>query len=167
MKRAIHVIPDTSQSPWVEAIRQRFDCLYEHIRAHITLVFPFDLPFGDIELVRHCQQVSVGGCPFSVTIHPPVRSEDDHLWLPVGYSEPLADLTQRLHGGPLSSLLATRRSNTHHITIARPPLPRTIHDDICDYQITFPVTLEVTSFTLESILPDQHSLELGSFHLRS
>lgn len=167
MKRAIHVIPDTSRSPGIEAFRRHFDFLFEHIRAHITLVFPFDLPLSDSDLIRHCQQCADGLRAFSVSLHSPHRSVDDHLWLPVEHSEPLGELTRRLHSGPLAPLLAARRSSAHHITIARPPLPRTIHDDFREYQMTFPVTLEITSFTLETILPDQHSLEIGSFPLRA
>lgn len=165
MRRAIHIIPDTRKSPGLEDFRRQFDCLYHCIRAHITLVFPFDLPISDDDLILHCQRCSEGLRAFSVSVQSPHFSADDHLWLPVEYSDPLAELTRRLHSGPLASLLTARRSNTHHITIARPPLPQTIDDDIRKYQSTFPTTLAITSFTLESILPDEKSLETGIFQL--
>jgi 2'-5' RNA ligase len=163
MKRAIHVIPDTSRAPGLEGFRAQFDSLYGKIRAHITLVFPFDLPVGDTELLEHCRECAAEFRAFSISLQAPQHSPDGYLWLPVEPSQPLNELTRKLHSGPLHSLLAAKRSTSHHITIARPPLPFTIQEAIRRFQGTFPGILEVTSFTLESILPNQDSLAMGCF----
>jgi len=166
MKRAIHVIPDLSGIPEIEAFRQRFDRLYQHIAAHITLVFPFDLPASDEVVMTHCQSSSSGIEPFTVQLLPPHHSDDDHLWLPVSESAPLRAFTERLYSGPLSALTRTRRNSNYHITVARPPLPPQTECDTLQEQLIFPVTIDVTSITLEAIQPDDTSLVLGRFALR-
>lgn len=165
MKRAIHVIPDLSGISEIEAFRQRFDRLYQHIAAHITLVFPFDLPASDDVVRAHCQASSSGIEPFTVQLLPPHRSDDDHLWLPVSESAPLRDLTERLLSGPLYALTRTHRNGSFHITVARPPLPPPAECDILPYQLNFPVTIDVTSITLEAIQADEASLVIGQFAL--
>lgn len=164
-KRAIHLIPDTSGTPAIEEFRRLFDPLFEHIAAHITLVYPFDLPVTDAALVSHCRSCGHGIRPYTVTLHPPSISDDAHFWLPVGHSASLIELTKRLHSGPLSPLASTERDEAHHITIARPPLPSAIHEAFARHEITFPVSLDITSFTLEAIQPDDSSLVIASFPL--
>ena len=166
MKRAIHVIPDLSGISQIEAFRQRFDRLYQHIAAHITLVFPFDLPASDDVVKTHCQSSSSGIEPFTVQLLPPHRSHDDHLLLPVTDSAPLRELTERLYSGPLSALTGTRRNSSFHITVARPPLPPPTECDSLQDHLIFPVTIDVTSITLEAIRPDDRSLIIGHFALR-
>lgn len=167
MKRAIHIIPDLSQAPQIAAFRRLHDPLYRHIEAHITLVFPFDLPVSDDAIISHCQSCADGIEPFAVQLQTPHRSHDDHLWLPVVDSTPLQLLTDRLYSGPLSVLAETRRHSAHHITVARPPLPPQAECDWFHGQLNFPVTVEVNHITLEEIQPDESSLVLGSFKLRS
>ncbi len=166
MKRAIHVIPDLSGISEIEAFRQRFDRLYPHIAAHITLVFPFDLPVSDEVVMTHCLSCSSGIEPFTVQLLPPHRSHDDHLWLPVSDSAPLRELTERLYSGPLSALTGTRRNSSHHITVARHPLPPPTECATLQSQLIFPVTIDVTAITLEAIQPDDTSLVIGRFALR-
>jgi 2'-5' RNA ligase len=166
MKRAIHLIPDLSGLSQIEAFRQRFDRLYQHIAAHITLVFPFDLPASDDVIMTHCQSSSSGIEPFTVQILSPHRSPDDHLWLPVSGSAPLRELTERLYSGPLSALAGTRRNSSYHITVARPPLPPPTECDMLQSQLIFPVTIDIAAITLEAIQPDDTSLVIGRFALR-
>ena len=167
MKRAIHVIPDLSDLSEIEGFRQRFDRLYKHIAAHITLVFPFDLPTSDDLVMTHCRSCSSGIEPFTVQLLPPHRSLDDHLWLPVSDSAPLRELTERLYSGPLSALTGTRRNGSFHITVARPPLPPPTECDTLQSQLIFPLSIDVAAITLEAIQPDDTSLVLGRFALRS
>ncbi len=166
MKRAIHIIPDLTRFPEIEVFRQRFDRLYPHIAAHITLVFPFDLPVSDDVIISHCRSCSSVIPPFSIRLQQPECSHDDHVWLPVSDSTPLRELTSRLYSGPLSPLIGTRRHSIFHVTVARPPLPRPMEHDRLQGAITFPVTIDVTTITLESIQPDKTSLILGRFHLQ-
>lgn len=167
MMRAIHVIPDLGAMPEIEAFRQRHDPLHPHIPAHITLVFPFDLPASDELVMTHCCSCSSGMEPFSVQLLPPHQSSDEHLWLPVSDSAPLRELTERLHAGPLSALAGTRRQGRFHITVARPPLPPLAACEALGRELIFPVSIDVAAITLEAIQPDGASLVLGSFALRS
>ncbi|MGV3661121.1 MAG: 2'-5' RNA ligase family protein [Prosthecobacter sp.] len=168
MKRAIHLIPDTSQHPEIEMLRQRFDWLHPHIRAHITLVFPFELPVSDADLVHHCQTVANEHQVFPVCLLPPERSADDHCWLPVEPHASLTHLAERLHSGPLASLASTRRVFIPHITLARPPLAPATPAEIAVQWPAFacPIRLPVDSITLEGIHPDHSSEVLECFPLR-
>lgn len=151
----------------IESLRQRFDWLHPHIQAHITLVFPFDLPeVSDADLIQHCGAVADGFESFAVSLLPPELSEDDHGWLPVAPQEDLADLASRLHTGPLAALAASRREFRPHITLARPPLAPDALAEITAAWPAAPVTLAVDSLTLEAILPDHSSKMLGRFSLR-
>lgn len=153
--------------PQIESLRQRFDWLHPHIAAHITLVFPFDLPeVTDVNLIQHCQGIADGFESFVVSLLPPERSEDDHGWLPVAPHAGLVGLASRLHTGPLAALAASRREFRPHITQARPPLAPDALAEITAAWPATPVTLAVESLTLEAILPDHSSKILGRFSLR-
>ena len=164
--RAIHVMPDLSGVPQVDAFRRLHDRLYGHIEAHITLVFPFELPVSDDRIVSHCRWASSGVEPFTVQLQPLLRSHDDHLWLPVSDSAPLDELTHRLYSGPLSGLAGARRIRSFHITVARPPLPSQAEYDNLQRSLVLPVGIDIAAITLESIQPDETSLILGCFNLR-
>lgn len=166
MKRAVHIIPDLSDFPEVEGFRQRFDRLHPCIAAHITLVFPFDLPLTDEALLQHCGQCASQFQCFTIQLLPPQRRADDYLWLPVSHSTTLQELTNRLHTGPLAVPAFSLGRSRFHITLARPPLPPAIESAICQDLSRFPMSLKLTAITLEAIQPDENSLILGHFPLQ-
>jgi len=166
MLRGIHIIPDTSLCPEIEALRQCFDWLHPFLPAHITLVFPFDLPgVSDEDLIDHCQRVANEFMAFDVSLLPPERSGDDHCWLPVGPHALLDKLAARLHGGPLSALSPHRRKFMPHITLARPPLAAGTLAAIRAFWPSGPVVLSADSITLESIHAGQRSEVLACLAL--
>lgn len=167
MKRAIHIIPDLGEFPEIEGFRRRFDRLHPCIAAHITLVFPFDLPLSDEALLRHCGQCASDFPCFTVQLLPPQCSADDYLWLPVCHSIPLQELANSLHTGPLAVPALSRGRGEFHITLARPPLPPSIESAIRQDLSRFPVSIEVTAITLEAIQPDENSMILGHFPLQT
>lgn len=166
MKRAIHIIPELGDFPEIENFRRRFDRLHPCIAAHITLVFPFDLPLTDEALLQHCGQCASEFQCFTIQLLPPQRSADDYLCLPVSHSTTLQELTNRLHTGPLTVPALSRERGDFHITLARPPLSPSIESALRQDLSRFPVSIEVTAITLEAIQPDENSLILGHFPLQ-
>jgi 2'-5' RNA ligase len=154
MKRAIHIFPDTREHPFIEELRSRFDSLHGLIAAHVTLVFPFDSPMTDSDLVQHCREQVATFKPFSFTVGPPERSENDLYWLPIRpVPTMLSALSAALNSGPLGGLKSGLREFQPHITVARPPLSPEIESAL---QATgsHTCTLEANSITIERILPD-------------
>lgn len=167
MQRAIHILPDTSEFPLIEKLRQRFDWLHPHLPAHITLVFPFEL--GGVlntDLIQRCAVVAGEFQTFTISLRPPELSEDNHCWLPVEPHESLCALATRLHGGPLAALASARQAFKPHITLGRPPLGSDVLPEIISAWPATPVSLVVESFMLEEIHPDHSSKMLGRFSLR-
>ena len=165
MLRAIHAIFDTSDLPCIEAFRQRFDPLFPHIQAHLTVVFRFDLPVSDEALLAHGQTCTEGLRAFSMELQRAECSTDDHFWLSVRPSPTLEELTRRLHEGPLAPLAVRQFGATPHITLARPPLPPDLQEEFLKLSLHFPFSRTITSILLEAIEPEGGSLELGRFSL--
>ncbi len=156
--RAIHIIPDTSAQPWIEALRRRFDVLAPFIPAHVTLVFPFDLQLSDQELIRHCREQLKVSRTIKFTVGPPEKSADNHFWLPADPIPPeLLALRNALHTGALATLNSSGREYRPHITVARPPLGPGVTEAVQAAADNFPALLEATAITIERILDDQRS----------
>ena len=155
--RAIHLFPDTSGQPALEAFRSRFDRLHKFIPAHLSLVFPFRSSIGDAELVEHVRGVAKSFGPFSLHITQTLVSEDQHLWLSVTCTETLQALYTALNVGPWSEANPQTHPFRPHITVARPPLPASLEQELQGLTALCPLTLNADQLVIERILEDESS----------
>ena len=50
--RTIMIFPDFEQMEIIESIREKYDPLYQLVKTHITVVFPFDMDVSNEELSK-------------------------------------------------------------------------------------------------------------------
>ena len=50
--RTIMIFPDFEQMEIIESIREKYDPLYQLVKPHITVVFPFDMDVSNEELSK-------------------------------------------------------------------------------------------------------------------
>ena len=51
-QRTIMIFPDFEQMEIIESIREKYDLLYQLVKPHITVVFPFDMDVSNEELSK-------------------------------------------------------------------------------------------------------------------
>ena len=51
-QRTIMIFPDFEQMEIIESIREKYDPLYQLVKPHITVVFPFDMDVSNEELSK-------------------------------------------------------------------------------------------------------------------
>ena len=51
-QRTIMIFPDFEQMEIIESIRKKYDPLYQLVKPHITVVFPFDMDVSNEELSK-------------------------------------------------------------------------------------------------------------------
>ena len=51
-QRTIMIFPDFEQMEIIESIREKYDPLYQLVKHHITVVFPFDMDVSNEELSK-------------------------------------------------------------------------------------------------------------------
>lgn len=51
-QRTIMIFPDFEQMEIIESIREKYDPLYQLVKTHITVVFPFDMDVSNEELSK-------------------------------------------------------------------------------------------------------------------
>lgn len=65
-KRCIMIFPKFENGEIIDKIREKYDPLANHIKPHITLVFPFISDIGIKELREHISSVLIEIAPFEV-----------------------------------------------------------------------------------------------------
>lgn len=104
LKRCIMIFPEFNNGQIIDKLRGQYDPLAEHVRPHITLVFPFVSDIKTSELKEHILSALSGTTPFEVTLRGiiPVNSFAKYLFLTiVKGSEELIELHKRLYTGIL------------------------------------------------------------------
>jgi 2'-5' RNA ligase superfamily len=82
-KRAIVVFPTFDGLHLIEQLRRRFDPLASTIKAHITLVFPFESDLAAEQLHSHMQEAVHGIHPFQVRFQSITGHDGGYLFLEV------------------------------------------------------------------------------------
>lgn len=83
LERCIMVFPEFDNMSIINKIRGKYDPLADHVRPHITLVFPFSSNICADELKNHLHNVLCHVKPFEIALKgiTPVRSFGNYLFL--------------------------------------------------------------------------------------
>src|SRR5690349_21600829 len=100
------IFPEFSNMSVIDEIREKYDPLANHVRPHITLVFPFESNINSNELKCHLEKVLSDIKPFQITMKgiTPVQSFGNYLFLEIIDGEDkIIDLHKRLYTDLLES----------------------------------------------------------------
>lgn len=98
------IFPKFENGQVIDRIRGKYDPLANHVKPHITLVFPFDSDIKTDELKEHITSVLAGYKPLEITLHKitPTESFGRYLFLNVQKgSDEIIELHKRLYTGIL------------------------------------------------------------------
>jgi len=105
-KGCIMIFPKFENGQIIDKIREQYDPLANHVKPHITLVFPFNSEIGTKELRKHISSVLIGIAPFEVILKEitPANSFGKYLFLNIqkGNNE-IKELHKRLYTGILQN----------------------------------------------------------------
>jgi 2'-5' RNA ligase len=102
MLRSVLLFPGLATTPAIQAIRQRFDPLAAHIRPHVSLVFPFNSPASDSEVIQAVEQAFATVQPFSVRFDQLGNDGGDYYWLAASTGKnAIVSLHDRLYQMPI------------------------------------------------------------------
>lgn len=107
-KRCIMIFPRFNNGDAIDAIRKKYDPLANHVRPHITLVFPFDSDLQPNELKEHLAGVLSDVKPFDVVLRgiTPSKGHGNYLFLNVESGrEEITEIHKRLYTGLLEKFL--------------------------------------------------------------
>lgn len=86
----------------IDALRNRYDPLANHVRPHITLVFPFDSEVETLALQAHIQSVLTGFAPFELLLCGISTNRARYLFLNLQKGgDKIIELHKRLYTGIL------------------------------------------------------------------
>ncbi len=124
-KRCILIFPKFHNIKTIDLIREKYDPLHNHIRPHITLVFPFTSNITTTQLKTHLTESLASFKPFNITLQGITGTKDHYLFLNLtqGKNE-LIELHDRLYTGILKEFLHKELTYIPHLTVGR------IEDDI-------------------------------------
>jgi 2'-5' RNA ligase len=116
---AVVAFPQAVDLSTIESFRQRFDPQASLIRAHVTVVFPFE-PSREVPLHQHLVATVTDFTPIQVRLEPDAHADGNYLMMKAtrGKSE-LVRLHARLHTGPLAPHLSSQHVYRPHLTLGR------------------------------------------------
>ena len=123
LKRCIMIIPEFENGGVIDEIRKKYDPLANHVRPHVTLVFPFESDIASDELREHVFRAVSGFAPFGLTLSGiiPMDSFGKYLFLLVAEGrDEVKALHKRLYTGILEKYYPERlRENAFlpHMTV--------------------------------------------------
>lgn len=107
-KRCIMIFPEFADGDAINAIRKKYDPLANHVRPHITLVFPFDSDLQPKELKEHLTGALLNVTPFDIVLRgiTPVKGHGNYLFLNIESGrEEILEIHKRLYTGLLEKFL--------------------------------------------------------------
>ncbi|MBS4537642.1 2'-5' RNA ligase family protein [Clostridium sp. D2Q-11] len=117
-KRSIIIFVDFPNVEIIQEIRKKYDPLYECIRPHITLLFPFESDITSGELKNHMENVLDDIEPFNITLRDITGAGDNYLFLNLKKgNDEIIELHDRLYSGILEKYLYKRLTYIPHITV--------------------------------------------------
>lgn len=69
LKRCIMIFPKFENGQIIDKVREQYDPLANHVRPHITLVFPFDSDLETNRLEEHISTVLSEITPFEIILN--------------------------------------------------------------------------------------------------
>ncbi|MBZ9689317.1 2'-5' RNA ligase family protein [Clostridium estertheticum] len=104
LKRCIMIFLRFDNGQIIDSVRERYDPLENHVKPHITLVFPFDSGIETSELKDHISTVLYKSSPFEVILNgiTPTNAFGKYLFLNIqkGGNE-IIEMHKRLYTGIL------------------------------------------------------------------
>lgn len=103
-RRCIMIFPKFENREVIDNIREKYDPLANHVRPHITLVFPFESDIAAGDLKEHISSIVSGIAPFELILNgiTPVHSFGKYLFLNIAKGEnAIIELHKRLYTGVL------------------------------------------------------------------
>lgn len=76
--RTIMIFPQFNNENIIEAIRKKYDPLYNLVKPHITLVFPFQDKISNIELEKKLEECLIETKPFKLILQGINRQKDNY-----------------------------------------------------------------------------------------
>lgn len=104
LKRCIMIFPKFENGQIIDKIREQYDPLANHVRPHITLVFPFDSDIKTIELKEHISTVLSDITSFEIILNgiTPTNNFGRYLFLNIKkVKNEIIELYKRLYTGIL------------------------------------------------------------------
>jgi 2'-5' RNA ligase len=118
--RAIVLFLPEPELDAVTALRRQFDPLFGSLRAHVTLVFPFQSDLSAEALRRHVEQAVCDVSPITVRLAGVSGANAHHLFLDLKRgNDALIELHDRLYRGPLEPYQSHEFSYLPHVTVGR------------------------------------------------
>lgn len=100
------IFPKFKNEHVIDAIRKKYDPLAEHVRPHITLVFPFESDIETNKLKEHIEIMISGIKPFQITlsgITPSIAPVGNYLFLNIKEANAeIIELHKKLYKGILN-----------------------------------------------------------------
>lgn len=107
--RCIMIFPKFSNEQFIEEVRENYDPLFQHVKPHITLVFPFESEIETKDLKNHLITMTKGIHPFYIKlkgITPSRSSTGNYLFLNIEEgTENIIELHHRLYTGILKEYM--------------------------------------------------------------
>jgi len=117
-KRSIIIFVDFPNMEIIQEIRKKYDPLYECIRPHITLVFPFESDITSDELKNHIENVLDDIEPFNITLSDITGAEDNYLFLNIKKgNDEIIKIHDRLYAAILEKYLYKGLTYLPHLTV--------------------------------------------------
>jgi len=171
--RCIHIFPEFDNVEIIEGIRKQHDTLYEHVRPHITLVFPFESDIETEVLKEHMQSALAGIKGFPIVMSKITATEvgGNYLFLNVKEGdESIREMHRLLYKDLLEPYKAPWLNETtyvSHITVGRIETPEELykvyeqHKDLKDefYSYINKVSVEIIGDDESSTIELEISLE--------
>ena len=170
-KRCIMIFPKFSNMEIIDAIRQKYDPLANHVAPHITLVFPFESDLDTESLQKHLQEVCKEFKKFKLELGEIGRGEGYGYYLFLNViegKEMIVNLHNMLYGGVLKAYypIWLNGNYTPHMTIGNfgseeeleMALKETKNIDVKFTTIVECVSVEIIDENEDSIIEIEHSL---------
>ncbi|MFW6287614.1 MAG: 2'-5' RNA ligase family protein [bacterium] len=166
LKRCILVFTEFNNMEILDAIRDKYDPLDDHVRPHITLVFSFESNLVRSEIERHMVEVLSGVNPFALQLRG-IRSNKSNygnfIFLDVKKgNEEIIDIHNNLYTGLLEKYKPRwliENSYKPHMTVGRIDSEEKFQlalDEVADIQDIFQT--EVDKITVEIIDQNEDSI---------
>jgi 2'-5' RNA ligase len=125
-KRTIMIFPQFENVHVIDDIRKKFDPLADHVRPHITLVFPFESDITSTRLKEHLEKVLAGIRSFRLTMNEIIKLDSFsgmYLFLTVNEGiEDIKRLSSKLYTGilePYKPEWLNEKTFLPHMTIGK------------------------------------------------
>ncbi|WP_242863234.1 2'-5' RNA ligase family protein [Caloranaerobacter ferrireducens] len=147
MKRSIIIFPKFRNLEKIEEIRKKYDPLYNCIKPHITVVFPFESNIKTEELEKHVKQALKGIKPFKIRLKGITGTTDNYLFLNIKEgNDKIIEIHDKLYTGILEKFLYRKITYIPHITVGKV-------EDVEEFEIVLEETEKIQD-TFETVVEE-------------